>query len=54
MTAALLAFTALLVTVATALYVVSFRGADPLSALAGMMVMIAAAIPAVVYASLSG
>jgi hypothetical protein len=45
--------TALLATVSVALYAVSFRRREPISALAGMTVMIAAGIPAGVYATLA-
>lgn len=50
---ALLAITALLATASVGLFVVSFRRRDPFSAFAGMTVMIVAAIPAALYASLS-
>ena len=53
MTAALLPITALLAMLSAALFVVSFRRRDPLSALAGMTVMIVASIPAAAYASIS-
>jgi len=54
MTAALLAMTTVLAAGSAALFVVSFRRRDPLAAFAGMTVMIVAAVPAAVYASVSG
>lgn len=53
MTSALLPVAGVLVIVAIALFILSFRRTDAVPALAGMSVMIAAAIPAVVYASLT-
>jgi len=49
----LLVITGVLVIVATTLFVLSFRRTDAVPALAGMSVMIAAAIPVLVYASLT-
>lgn len=54
MTGAMLALTTVLAAVSVALFVASFRRRDPLPALAGMTVMVAAAIPAAVYAMVSG
>ena len=54
MSAALLILTVVLTAVSAALFVLSIRHRDPFPALAGMTVMIVAAIPAGVYASLSG
>ena len=53
MTAALLVIVGVLVGAAAALFVVSFRRADAIRGLAGMTVMIAAAIPAAVYANVA-
>lgn len=53
MTAALLAVTGGLVSVAAALFAVSFLRRHPGPALAGLTVMIVAAFPAVVYGSLA-
>jgi hypothetical protein len=53
MTAALLIATGVLVVGSAACFVVSHRRGDPAAALAGMTVMIAAALPAVVHAGLT-
>jgi hypothetical protein len=50
---ALLAITGVLVLVAAVLFLVSCGRTDAVPALAGMSVMIAAAIPAVVYAGIT-
>jgi hypothetical protein len=52
--AALLAITIVLATVSAALFLLSSRRRDPFSAFAGMTVMVVAAIPAALYASISG
>jgi hypothetical protein len=51
MTATLLPVTGVLVVVAAAFFVISFRRRDAAPSLAGMTVMIVATIPAVVYGS---
>ena len=53
MTAALLTLTGMLVVTGAVLYADSYRRNHSGSALAGMSVLIVAAIPAIVYASLS-
>jgi ABC-type phosphate transport system permease subunit len=50
MTTSLLAITALLVATSAVLYVGSFRRQNPMTALVAMTVLLAAAIPTVVYA----
>jgi len=53
-TTAMFAVIILLGVVSAALFALSFRRKDPFAALAGMTAMIVAAIPAAVYASVSG